>query len=97
VETTEGRLRALFDPDMFAVPRADLPLRAKELAGVLSFYIRRAIRYGLLAPVEGDTALAIAERLDDGYRLDVQRLGIVFERLGSPRAASSSSPRIRRC
>jgi len=82
-EIAEKRLRALFDPDLFTVPRADLMLCAKELAGVLSFYIRRAVRYGLLAPLEGDAALAIAERLVDGYRLDVQGMGIVFERLGS--------------
>lgn len=82
-DTTERRLRALFDPNAFLIPRADLALRAKELTGVLSFYIRRAVRYGLLSPIEGDSALAIAERLDDGYRLDMQRMGIVFERLGS--------------
>lgn len=92
VETTEARLRGLFDPDLFAVPRGDLLLRAKELAGVLSFYIRRAVRYGLLPPVEGDSALAFAERLDDGYRLEVQRLGIVFERLGSGHHIDEDEP-----
>jgi len=82
-EATETRLRALFDPDAYSLPRADLALRAKELAGVLSFYIRRAVRYGLLPPVEGDAYLAITEQLDNGYRLDVRRMGIVFERLGA--------------
>jgi len=82
-DNTEKRLRALFDPDLYTLPRADLALRAKELAGVLSFYIRRGVRYGLLAPPDGDAALAIVERLDSGYRLDIQRMGIVFERLGS--------------
>ncbi|MEA2919060.1 MAG: hypothetical protein QOJ15_11141 [Bradyrhizobium sp.] len=82
-DVTEQRLRTLFDPDLYAQPRADLALRTKELAGVLSFYIRRAVRYGLLAPPEGDAALATAERLDDGYQLVVQHTGIVFERLGS--------------
>jgi len=82
-DTTETRLQALFDPDHYSLPRADLSLRAKELAGVLSFYIRRAVRYGLLAPPDGEAALAIAERLDDGFRLELQSMGIVFERLGS--------------
>jgi DNA phosphorothioation-dependent restriction protein DptH len=91
-DTTETRLRELFDPERFALPRADLALRAKELAGVLSFYIRRAVRYGLLAPVEGNAALAIAERLDDGYRLDIQRMGIVFERLGSGHHIDEDEP-----
>lgn len=91
-DTTESRLRALFDPDLYVMPRADLALRAKELAGVLSFYIRRAVRYGLLAPAEGDTALALAESLDDGYRLDIQRMGMVFERLGSGHHIDEDEP-----
>lgn len=91
-DTTETRLRALFDPDVFSLPRADLALRAKELAGVLSFYIRRAVRYGLLPPVEGNASLEIAERLDDGYRLDVHRMGIVFERLGSGHHIDEDEP-----
>jgi hypothetical protein len=92
IDTTEERLRALFDPDLYTLPRADLALRAKELSSVLSFYIRRAVRYGLLAPTDGDNALAIAERLDDGYRLDVQRMGIVFERLGSGHHIDEDEP-----
>ncbi|MGL3210954.1 ATP-binding protein [Bradyrhizobium sp. BR 1433] len=91
-ENTEERLRDLFDPNRYAQPRADLPLRAKELAGVLSFYIRRAVRYGLLTPRDGDAALAIAERLDDGYRLEVQSLGMVFERLGAGHHIDEDEP-----
>lgn len=91
-EVTEARLRALFDPELYAVPRADLAIRSKELAGVLSFYTRRAVRYGLLAPIDGEAALAVAERLDDGYRLDVQRMGIVFERLGSGHHIDEDEP-----
>lgn len=91
-DTTEARLRALFDPDLYSLPRADLALRAKELSGVLSFYVRRAVRYGLLAPPDGDAALAIVERLDDGYRLDVQHMGIVFERQGSGHHIDEDEP-----
>jgi hypothetical protein len=92
IDATEGRLRALFDPNLYALPRADLALRAKELAGVLSFYIRRAVRYGLLAPPNGDAALAVTDRLDDGYRVDVQRLGVVFERLGTGHHVDEDEP-----
>ena len=91
-EITEQRLRSLFDPDLFAQPRADFALRAKELAGVLSFYVRRAVRYGILTAADGEAALATAERLDDGYRLDVQRMGIVFERLGSGHHIDEDEP-----
>ncbi|WP_280153255.1 hypothetical protein [Piscinibacter sp. XHJ-5] len=91
-DTTEERLRGLFDPELYVLPRADLALRAKELSGVLSFYIRRAVRYGLLPPPDGDAALAVAERLDEGYRLDVQRMGIVFERLGAGHHLDEDEP-----
>lgn len=91
-DATEERLRALFDPNLYAVPRADLAIRSKELAGVLSFYIRRAVRYGLLLPSDGEGALAVVERLDDGYRLDLQRMGIVFERLGSGHHIDEDEP-----
>ncbi|MGL3104615.1 hypothetical protein [Bradyrhizobium sp. BR 1432] len=91
-DNTEERLRDLFDPNRYVQPRADLPLRAKELAGVLSFYIRRAVRYGLLTPRDGDVALAIAERLDDGYRLEVQSMGMVFERLGAGHHIDEDEP-----
>lgn len=91
-DTTEQRLRALFDPDLYTLPRADLSLRAKELAGVLAFYARRAVRYGLVAAADGEAALSVVERLDDGYRLDVQRMGIVFERQGSGHHIDEDEP-----
>lgn len=91
-DNSAERLRDLFDPNRYALPRADLPLRAKELAGVLSFYIRRAVRYGLLTPRDGDVALATTERLDDGYRLDVQSMGMVFERLGAGHHIDEDEP-----
>jgi hypothetical protein len=91
-DTTEARLRALFDPDLYSLPRADFALRSKDLAGVLSFYIRRAVRYALLAPAAGEAALTISECLDDGYRLDVRRMGIVFERLGAGHHIDEDEP-----
>lgn len=91
-DVTEQRLRVLFDPDLYVLPRADLALRSKELASVLSFYVRRAMRYGLLAQPDGEAALGITERLDDGYRLDVQRMGIVFERMGSGHHIDEDEP-----
>jgi hypothetical protein len=91
-DIAQSRLKALFDPDHFALPRADFLLRSKELTGALSFYIRRAVRYGLLLPASGDTALAVAERLDEGYRLEMDGMGIVFERLGSGHHIDEDEP-----
>lgn len=92
IDTTEERLRALFDADRYPLPRADLPLSSKELAGVLAFYVRRAVRYGLLPADRGDAVLRALAALDAGYRLDVQRLGIVFERLGAGHHVDEDEP-----
>jgi hypothetical protein len=92
IDTTEERLRALFDPERYPRPRADLPLRSKELAGVLAFYVRRAVRYGLLPVDSGELVLGSLAALETGYRLDVQRLGIAFERLGAGHHVDEDEP-----
>jgi hypothetical protein len=81
-ENTQQRLRELFDPEFFALPRADFLLQAKELGTALAFYVRRAVRYGLLGKAGGDAALAIIEKLEEGYQLDTRLIGVVFERSG---------------
>ena len=81
-ESTVRRLRDRFALDLYDEPRADALLRAKELAGALGFYTRRAQRYGLLSDKETGAALAFLEHLDDGYTLDIRTLGVVFEHRG---------------
>jgi hypothetical protein len=46
-ENTAQRLRMLFDLDFHSKPRADALLRSKELCTALSFYLKRAVRFGL--------------------------------------------------
>jgi hypothetical protein len=82
-ENTRQRLRELFDPEFFALPRADFLIQAKELGTALAFYVRRAVRYGLLDKLAGDAALASIEKLDEGYRIEVELVGVVFERNGT--------------
>jgi hypothetical protein len=79
-ETTEKRIRELFDPQIYPSPRADLLLRSKELMTALSFYLRRAARYKLLSPQALPVALKFVENLDSGFSLDVSSLGVVFVR-----------------
>ncbi|NNC16695.1 ATP-binding protein [Corallococcus exiguus] len=79
-ENTEQRLRTLFAQDLFALPRADAALRAKELGSTLAFYVRRACRYGLVSDAEAQAMLGRVERLGEGYRLELRSLGVVFER-----------------
>lgn len=81
-ETTETRLRELFDPQLYSSPRADMTLRSKELMTATSFYARRAARYGLLTDERLRSALEFAESLDTGYSLDISLMGVVFDRRG---------------
>ncbi len=81
-ENTAERLRELFAQDLYPQPRADAPLRAKELASALGFYVRRARRYQLLTESEAERAFRVIENLDDGYQLDIRSLGVVFEHKG---------------
>lgn len=77
---SETRLREEFDLNLLPLARADAPLRAKELATVLTFYIKRGQRYGLIGSEEASMALAFVENLDEGFKLTVRTLGVVFER-----------------
>jgi hypothetical protein len=79
-EATERRLRERFDPELYPAPRADELLRAKEFTTTLAFYIRRGRRYGLIGPAEADAALDFVQALDGGYRLEIQSIGVIFER-----------------
>jgi hypothetical protein len=81
-ENTAERLRELFAQDLYPQPRADGLLRAKELASVLAFYVRRAQRYELLTENEAQKASRVIENLDNGYQLDIRSLGVVFEHKG---------------
>ncbi|MGK4008380.1 hypothetical protein WMF31_37560 [Sorangium sp. So ce1036] len=78
-DNTVTRLRELFDQDLYAEPRADRLLRAKELANVLSFYLARAQRYALVSDSAAEEARTFIETLDSGYRLEFKMLGVLFE------------------
>jgi DNA phosphorothioation-dependent restriction protein DptH len=81
-ENTAKRLRDLFDQDLYPQPRADGLLRSKELATALRFYVRRGQRYELLSGTEAARAFRVIDSLDEGYRLDIRSLGVVFEHKG---------------
>lgn len=91
-DRTEERLKQLFDLDPTPVPRADAPLRAKELGSALAFYVRRAVRYGLLDTEGADQLLSFADTLDEGYTLDLRSLGVVFEHKGTGSHVDEEEP-----
>ena len=73
---TERVLRARFDPDQ---PPLDREIRAKELGGWIGFYLERARRYGLMSEAVAAPLRAFLTTLDQGYKLQFVRTGLVFD------------------
>lgn len=91
-DNTVEVLRSRFDLDFYSKPRADRLLGAKELSTALAFYIRRAQRYRLLGDAEAQAALDFVQDLDDGYRLDLSSIGVVFERTAAGSHVDEEEP-----
>jgi DNA phosphorothioation-dependent restriction protein DptH len=77
-KNTVLRLRQQFDPDFLPRPRADLPLRSKELFSLLTFYINRALRYNLFSGEKARLVQPFIASLEEGYHLTFRTLGIVY-------------------
>jgi DNA phosphorothioation-dependent restriction protein DptH len=77
-DNTVQRLRRLFDPDFLSHPRADFLIRCKEFFSLLSFYIGRSLRYGLLSQDEVIRAQPFISSLEQGYHLNFRTRGIVY-------------------
>jgi hypothetical protein len=82
-ENTAKRLRERFDPERNGEVRIDQPLVAKELCTVLRFYTDRGVRYGLIEPETAAGYQAFLTDLDAGYRLEVEKTGVLFHRQSS--------------
>lgn len=63
--------------------RFDRQLKQKEMADMLSFYLQRAHRYGLVNEIEQRAGLRFLTNLDKGYAFTFERKGLVFD-FGSP-------------
>jgi hypothetical protein len=82
-ENTAKRLRERFDPERNGEVRVDHALVAKELSTLLRFYTERGVRYGLIDPATAATYQALLTDLDAGYRLEVEKTGVLFHRHSS--------------
>lgn len=91
-DNTVEVLRSRFDLDYYSKPRADRLLGAKELSTALAFYVRRAQRYRLIGDAEAQAALDFVQDLDDGYRLDLSSIGVVFERTAAGSHVDEEEP-----
>lgn len=77
-DNTRTRLIARFDLEMGRCRRADFDLRAKELFSLLTFYLGRARRYGLVSAEREAEARDFLSTIDQGYHLRVRTRGVVF-------------------
>lgn len=58
--------------------RLDRELKTIELANLLSFYVKRSARYGVLDSEIAEEYLAFLDTLNDGYDIRFKRLGIIY-------------------
>lgn len=79
VANTIAVLRTHFDASTHTVDRLDRELKTRELIALLSFYLARAQRFGL---VDADAAAEMQrflECLDQGYELRFTASGLIFD------------------
>ena len=79
INQSERILQRHFDPHRTAPDRPDRLLKTRELATLLDFYLERGLRYRLMEGEAGEEARAFLDRLEDGYRLQFSRSGLVFD------------------
>ena len=79
INQSERILQRHFDPHRTAPDRPDRLLKSRELATLLDFYLERGLRYRLMECEAGEEARAFLDRLEDGYRLQFSRSGLVFD------------------
>lgn len=79
IANSENVLRQHFDPHRAAVDRLDRQVKTKELISLLSFYLARSCRYGLVSADAVEPLRAFIESLDEGYRLECTGAGLIFD------------------
>ena len=76
---SEEALRLHFDPQLRPVDRVDRQVKTKELVSLLSFYLERSHRYGLVSDQAATALRPFIESLDKGYRLTCTGAGLIFD------------------
>ena len=69
--------------------RPDRAVRNAELAGLLRFYLGRAVRHGTMRADAADEAAWLLGNLDSGYRLRFTRTGLIFDLSGTGESLSA--------
>ncbi len=88
---SERILAESFDPECTTPDRVDRPVKNLALSSLLRFYLERAARHGTMGRGPQTSAHALLDSLDDGYRLEFTRSGLIFDlaRSGTDRESES--------
>lgn len=80
IAQTEEVLSHHFDPRRAEVDRPDRPIKNRDLAALLGFYLDRSERYGVVLPEAAEEAHYFLQRLDERpYTLKFTRSAVVFD------------------
>lgn len=80
IAQTEHVLAYHFDPKLVDVDRPDRPIKNRDLAALLGFYLDRSERYGVVLPEAAEEAHFFLRRLDEQpYTLKFTRSAVVFD------------------
>ena len=79
LNNTEVELRKQFDPSIHYKDRIDRQLKTRELITLLTFYLQRSQRYGLVSKEAGDVFTQFILSLDEGYKIEASGVGLIFD------------------
>lgn len=79
LQRSEETLRHIFDPKLRPTDRIDRQVKTKELISLLSFYLNRSQRYGLISESGAAQLATFIESLDKGYHLSCANVGLIFD------------------
>jgi len=79
IANSEEVLRQHFDPHRTLPDRLDRQVKIKELFSLLSFYLARSYRYGLVSDTAMGDLRTFLGTLDEGYRLECTGAGLTFD------------------
>lgn len=76
---SEEVLRYHFDPQRKQPDRTDRPLKTREFAALLTFYLDRSQRYGLIDEDVAKEAEYFIATLEEGYTLEFTKSAFIFD------------------
>jgi hypothetical protein len=79
INQSERVLQRHFDPAMQKPDRPDRPLKSRQLALMLRFYLERSLRYGIFDRAAAEEAQGMLASIEQGYALQFRRCALIFD------------------